>query len=198
MPEPGYNTFVPSLFLSRKLNDRNSIRLSYSKRINRPDYRELNPFVNTTDPNNFTSGNPYLKPEIQHRIELGWKYDLGSGGSLMINAFYRTSQDDIQPYVVYYASLPVGDTVYNNVSVSRQENIGLEKDLGMNVFADIHPTTKFNVRGNLFVFYRKTENAIDPGQNAQSWNYRANLNMSYNFQQYPCRRIFWQFYFTQE
>jgi outer membrane receptor protein involved in Fe transport len=106
VPEPGYNTFVPSLFLSRKLNDRSNIRLSYSKRINRPDYRELNPFVNTTDPNNFTSGNPYLSPEIQHSIELGWKYDLGSGGSLMINAFYRTSQDDIKPSVVYYASLP--------------------------------------------------------------------------------------------
>jgi ferric enterobactin receptor len=181
VPEPGYNTFVPSLFLSRKLNDRQTIKLSYSKRINRPDFRELNPFVNTTDPNNFTSGNPYLKPEIQHRIELGWKYDLGSGGSLMINAFYRTSQDDIQPYVVYYASLPVGDTVYTNVSVSTQENIGLEKDLGMNLFADLHPTTKFNVRGNLFVFYRRTTNAIDPGQNSQSWNYRANLNMSYNF-----------------
>jgi hypothetical protein len=181
VPEPGYNTFVPSLFLSRKLDDRNTIRLSYSKRINRPDYRELNPFINTTDPNNFTTGNPYLSPEIQHRIELGWKSDLGSGSSVMINAFYRTSQDDIQPYVVYYASLPVGDTVYTNVSVSKQENIGLEKDLGMNVFADIHTSPKFNVRGNLFVFYRKTENAIDPGQNSQSWNYRANLNMSYSF-----------------
>ena len=181
VPEPGYNTFVPSLFLSRKLNDQQTIRLSYSKRINRPDYRELNPFVNTTDPNNFTSGNPYLKPEIQHRFELGWKYDLGSGSSFMLTTFYRTSQDDIQPYVVYYASLPVGDTVYTNVSVSTAQNIGLEKDLGLNVFADIHPTTKFGIRGNVFVFYRKTENAIDPGQNAQSWNYRANLNMSYNF-----------------
>jgi outer membrane receptor protein involved in Fe transport len=181
VPEPGYNTFVPSLFLSRKLNDHQTIRLSYSKRINRPDYRELNPFVNTTDPNNFTSGNPYLKPEIQHRFELAWKYDLATVGSFMVTSFYRTSQDDIQPYVVYHATLPVGDTIYNNVSVSTQQNIGLEKDLGMNLFADIHPTTKFNVRGNFFVFYRRTENAIDPGQNSQSWNYRANLNMSYNF-----------------
>ena len=82
VPEPGYNTFVPSVHLSRKLNDHQTIKLNYSKRINRPDYRELNPFVNTTDPNNFTSGNPYLKPEIQHRFELAWNYDLGPGGSL--------------------------------------------------------------------------------------------------------------------
>ena len=181
VPEPGYNTFVPSIYLSRKLNDRQTIKINYSKRINRPDYRELNPFVNTTDPNNFTAGNPYLKPEIRHRFELGWNYELNSGGSFMISAFYRTSQNDIQPYMVYYASLPVGDTVYTNVSVSTQENIGLEKDLGMNFFADLHLTAKFNVRGNLFFFYRKTENAIDPNYNSQSWNYRANINMSYNF-----------------
>jgi len=179
-PQSGYNTFVPSIYFSRKLGEKQTLKLSYSKRINRPDYRDLNPFINTTDPNNITAGNPYLKPEIGNRVELGWNYDLNPG-SFMISAFYRTSQDDIQPYVVYYASLPVGDTTYTNVSVSTKENVGLEKDLGMNLFADIHPTTKFNVRGNFFIFYRQTLNAIVPGQNSYSWNYRANINMSYNF-----------------
>jgi len=180
IPASGYNTFVPSAYLSRKLNDKQTLKISYSKRISRPDYRDLNPFINTTDPNNITAGNPYLKPEIGNRLELGWNYDLNPG-SFMISAFYRTSQYDIQPYVVYYASLPVGDTTYTNVSVSTKENVGLEKDLGINFFADLHPTTKFNVRANLFAFYRQTLNAIVPGQNAYSWNYRANLNLSYNF-----------------
>ena len=181
VPEPGYNTFVPSVFLSRKLNDQQSIRLSYSKRIERPDYRDLNPFINTTDPNNIVSGNPYLKPEIGNRFELGWNYDLNSGGSFMISAFYRTSQDDIQPYIVYYASLPVGDTVYTNVAVSTQENIGLEKNLGMNLFSDLHFGKKFSVRTNLFFFHREIVNALDSGQDAHSWNYRINMNLSYNF-----------------
>jgi ferric enterobactin receptor len=181
VPEPGYNTFVPSIFLSRKLTEQQTIKLSYSKRIQRPDYRDLNPFINTTDPNNFIAGNPYLKPEIGNRFELGWNYSLNSGGSFMISAFYRTSQDDIQPYIVYYASLPVGDTVYTNVSVSTKENIGLEKNLGMNLFADLHLTSKFNVRVNLFTFHREIVNALDPGLNAHSWNYRINMNLSYNF-----------------
>jgi ferric enterobactin receptor len=181
VPEPGYNTFVPSLYLSRKLNDKQTLKLSYSRRINRPDYRDLNPFINTTDPNNVTAGNPYLKPEIGNRLELGWSDNLSSGGSFVVSAFYRTSQYDIQPYVVYYASLPVGDTVYTNVAVSTRENVGLEKDLGLSLFADLHPTSRFNVRSNFFLFYRKTENEIDPGQDVYSWNYRFNLNMSYNF-----------------
>ena len=60
---PGYNTFVPSIFFSKKLTDGQTIKLSYSKRIQRPDYRSLNPFINTSDPKNITAGNPYLQPE---------------------------------------------------------------------------------------------------------------------------------------
>lgn len=179
--EPGYNTFVPSVFLSRKLNEKQTLKLSYSKRIERPDYRELNPFINTTDPYNITTGNPYLQPEIGHRFELGWNYDLDAGGSFMVSAFYRLNQNDIQPYVVYYASLPVGDTVYKNVAVSTRQNIGTEKNLGMNLFSDLHLTSKFNVRTNIFLFYRQGINALDSNLKVESFNYRINLNLSYNF-----------------
>ena len=179
--EPGYNTFVPSIFLSRKLNDKQTLKLSYSKRIERPDYRDLNPFINTTDPFNITMGNPYLQPEIGHRFELGWNYDLDAGGSFMISAFYRLNLQDIQPYVVYYASLPVGDTVYKNVAVSTRQNIGTEKNLGVNLFSDLHITSKFNVRTNIFLFYRQGINALDSNMKVESFNYRINLNLSYNF-----------------
>ena len=179
--EPGYNTWVPSVFLSRKLNDKQTLKLSYSKRIERPDYRELNPFINTTDPYNITTGNPYLQPEIGHRFELGWNYDLDAGGSFMVSAFYRLNQNDIQPYVVYYASLPVGDTVYKNVAVSTRQNIGTEKNLGTNLFADLHLSSKFNVRTNLFLFYRQGINALDSNLKVESFNYRINMNLSYNF-----------------
>jgi hypothetical protein len=83
--------------------------------------------------------------------------------------------------VVYYASLPVGDTVYKNVAVSTRQNIGVEKNLGMNLFADLHMTDKFKVRTNIFVFYRQGINALDSGLKVESWNYRINMNLGYNF-----------------
>ena len=172
--------WVPSVFLSRKLNDNQTLKFSYSKRIEKPDYRELNPFINTTDPYNITTGNPYLQPEIGHRFELGWSYDLNSGGSFMISAFYRLNQNDIQPYVVYYASLPVGDTVYKNVAVSTSQNIGTEKNLGVNLFSDLHLNTKFNIRTNIFLFYRQGINTLDSNLKVESFNYRINMNLSYN------------------
>ena len=178
---PGYNTFVPSVFLSRKIGENQTIKLSYSKRINRPDYEDLNPFVNTTDPKNLTTGNPYLKPELGHRYELGYSADLGKTGSVMLNLFHRINDNDIQPYIVYYSSYKVGDSLYTSTSVNTRQNIGRENNTGLNLFGDFHITAKLNIRGNVFLFYRHTINAIDKGYNTNSFNYRFNINTTYQF-----------------
>ncbi|MFI5188561.1 MAG: TonB-dependent receptor domain-containing protein, partial [Chitinophagales bacterium] len=86
---PGYNTFVPSLFFLKKLGDKQTLKLSYSKRIERPDYGDLNPYINTSDPKNIAAGNPYLKPETGNRYELSYNRDLGKGGSFTTSLFYR-------------------------------------------------------------------------------------------------------------
>jgi ferric enterobactin receptor len=177
----GYITFVPSVFLLRKLTDSKTIKLSYSKRIERPDYGDLNPFINTSDPKNISSGNPYLKPEQGSRYEFSFSNDLGSKGSYVITAFFRNNKDDIQNFIIYYPSLVVGDSTYTNVAVSTRENIGIEKNAGLSLFGNINFTKDFNVRTNVFAFYRHTINAIDTGYNSNSFNYRFNINASYQF-----------------
>jgi ferric enterobactin receptor len=178
---PGYNTLVPSIYFSRRITQDQTIKLSYSKRIERPDYGDLNPFVNTADPKNITAGNPYLLPEIGNRYELSYNHDFGSTGSFMITAFYRENNHDIQPYVTFYPSLLIGDSLYKNVSVTTRENIGLEKNTGVNLYGDLHPTEKLSIRGNLFFFHRYIINGMDLGRNPASFNYRTNLNVSYQF-----------------
>ncbi|MFI5133216.1 MAG: TonB-dependent receptor domain-containing protein [Chitinophagales bacterium] len=180
-PAHGYNTFVPSIFFMRKLNDNESIKLNYSKRIERPDYRDLNPFVNTTDPKNISAGNPYLSPEIGHRIELSYNRDFNKTGSFMVSAFYRINEHDIQPFIVFYPSIKVGDSTYTNVAVSTRQNIGRENNFGMNFFVELHLNSKLDLRSNFFWFYRHTINALDPGYNSNSFNYRFNMNASYQF-----------------
>lgn len=176
---PGYNTFVPSIFLSKKISDNATIKLSYSKRIERPEYGDLNPFVNTNDPKNISAGNPYLIPEIGHRYELGYSRDFGKKGSIMVNLFYRINENDIQPYIVYYPFYKAGDSIFTNVNVTTRQNIGMEKNLGTNLFADVHLTTKLSIRSNVFLFRRHTINTLDKGYNYNSFNYRFNLNATY-------------------
>ena len=178
---PGYNTWVPSVFLLKRLGDLQTLKLSYSKRIERPDYGDLNPFINTNDPKNITAGNPYLKPEIGQRIEFSYTRNFAKTGSFMATAFYRMNQNDIQPFLVFYPTFKVGDSVYTNVSVSTRENIGTEKNMGTNFFTDLHITSKLTLRGNLFLFRRHIINTINPGYNITSFNYRININAAYQF-----------------
>lgn len=178
---PGYNTFVPSIFFLKKLGDDQTLKFSYSKRIERPDYGDLNPFINTSDPKNITSGNPNLTPEIGNRFELGYSKDLGETGSFVITAFYRMNNHDIQNYILYYPSLAVGDSTYTNVAVSTRENIGIEKNIGLSLFANINFTKKLTVRTNVMAFHRHTINKVIEGQNSTSFNYRFNMNASYQF-----------------
>lgn len=180
---PGYNTFVPSIFFSKKLNEEQTIKLSYSKRIQRPNYEDLNPFVNTNDPKNISAGNPYLSPEIGHRFELSYSRSLPKIGSFMINTFYRINDQDIQPYIVYYPTLKVGDSTFTNVALSTKQNIGSEKNAGVNLFGDLHVTKKLTIRSNIFMFQRHTINALNPGYSVNSFNYRFNINAGYQF--YP-------------
>jgi ferric enterobactin receptor len=176
-----YNTFVPSIFLMRKLSEKQTLKLNYSKRINRPDYGELNPYINTSDPKNVSTGNPELKPELRNRYELAYNNDLGKAGSFMANLFYWISKNDIQPFIVYYPSIKVGDTTYTNVAVTTRENIGTEKNAGASVFFDLHLNSKFSVRSNFIFFYRHTINEVNKGYNTSNTNYRFNINTSYEF-----------------
>jgi ferric enterobactin receptor len=176
---PGYGSFVPSLYISHKLDDQQVVKISYSRRIQRPGYRDLNPFVNAIDPKNISTGNPTLTPEISDKFETGYSTSFSNGGSVNISLFYRRNNHDIQPYVVYYPEFLVGDSLYKNVSVSTSENIGLEKNVGINLYGSMPVTSKLNLRSNVSAFHRNIINRFVPGDNITSLNYRLNLNATY-------------------
>ncbi|HVZ26857.1 MAG TPA: TonB-dependent receptor, partial [Sediminibacterium sp.] len=71
---PPYRTLAPSIMISHSFENGNTIKLAYSHRIERPDYREINPFYNLSDPYNITTGNPALQPEQGNNIELGYNF----------------------------------------------------------------------------------------------------------------------------
>jgi ferric enterobactin receptor len=178
---PAYNTLAPSVILSHTFDNDQTIKVTYSKRINRPGYRELNPYINASDPKNITTGNPYLLPEIGIKYELAYVKSFKKGGVLNIVAFYRRNVQDIQPYVTYYPTYQVGDSVYTDVAVGTFQNIGAENNYGLNVYGSVPFTSKFTVRTNLAFFQRYIVNTIPPGSTITSFNYRIQLNLTYEF-----------------
>lgn len=71
-----YANLFPAAYFSYKLDSAgvNTLRLSYGKRIDRPYYKDLNPFVTIVDKFTNFSGNPYLKPQISSNYELTYNY----------------------------------------------------------------------------------------------------------------------------
>jgi iron complex outermembrane recepter protein len=73
-PDTNYINIFPTAFLSYKINDKNMFALSYSKRINRPDYQSLNPFETIYDIYTSEKGNPFLKPQYTNNFEIKYTY----------------------------------------------------------------------------------------------------------------------------
>jgi outer membrane receptor protein involved in Fe transport len=176
---PGYNTWAPSLILSHSFRNDQTLKISYTERIHRPDYRSLNPYVNASDPKNLSRGNPFLQPEVANNIDLTYTKSFDKGSALNIVLYYHRSDHDIQPFIVYYPSFDLGDTVYTDVSVSTPMNVGSENNYGMNIFGSVPLTSKFNVRGNVFLFERYITTGTLGGSPINSFNYRFNLNATY-------------------
>lgn len=176
---PGYNTFAPSFTLQHKLDETQSIKFSYSYRIERPDYGDLNPFFNISDPHNISTGNPLLKPEIGHNYELGYSKTFKGGANIYFAGFYRYNTNDIQSLTTYYDVLNVNGTNYSDVSLTQRFNLGSQKSLGANIYGSVPLTKKLNLRSNIQIGERTNST---PGlATVSGFSYRVNSNVSYQF-----------------
>jgi ferric enterobactin receptor len=90
-----YTSFFPSALLSFNLDESSQLKASYSKRVQRPNTRMLNPFGFSPDPLNVFRGNPYLRPEYTHAFELGYQQTFPLG-SLQFTPFYRHTVDAVR------------------------------------------------------------------------------------------------------
>jgi len=176
---PSYGTFAPSFVLSYKINKVRSLKLAYVKRIERPEYRDLNPFINLSDPYNISTGNPFLKPEIGNNFELGYSSVFKNGGNIYIALIERFNANDLKPVTLFYPSYQVGDSLYTNVSVTTRQNIGEEFNTGISASGSYPVTAKLNMRGNLMVSHRLTVNDNGVGNQSSGMRYRLNLNATY-------------------
>ncbi|MCW3121217.1 MAG: TonB-dependent receptor [Flavipsychrobacter sp.] len=174
---PPYETLVPSIIFSHSFK-KQTVKLAYTRRIERPDYREINPFLNVSDPYNISTGNPLLKPEIGDNIEFGYSRPIGSDGNLYIAIFERINSQDIKPYTTFFPTYMIGDSIYTNVTVSSRTNIGTEQNTGVSVSGSVPLFKHMKLRGNIMAANRHIINSVD-GNIINSLSCRANVNLNY-------------------
>ena len=91
-------SLFPSVFLSQKLGETQSLQLNYSRRINRPNFWQLTPFTDSTDRLNPTKGNPNLQPEFTNSIELSYEKTFKNKGNFLASVYYKQTDDLITRY----------------------------------------------------------------------------------------------------
>ena len=85
-----FGNLFPSVFLTRKINKNHSVGISYSRRITRPTFNDMAPFVIFIDPNTFFSGNPALKPAIGDIVKADYTFK-----KYLVSVSYNFNKDAI-------------------------------------------------------------------------------------------------------
>lgn len=165
-----YFKLYPSLHLTYKLNEKNEMQLNYSRRVRRPEADDLNPFAEYADPTNIRVGNPYLRPEIIHSIELGYKWG-NEKFSVLPGIYYRYT---------YNRFTAITTPLDNNVLITKQENLSSDQAIGADLVFTARPTDQLNINFIPNAFYNQID-ASNLGYSTKkstvTWS--ANLNGTY-------------------
>ncbi|MEP6750360.1 MAG: TonB-dependent receptor [Bacteroidota bacterium] len=92
-------SLFPSVFLTQKLKSNQQVQLSYSRRINRPNFFQLIPFIDYTDKLNITKGNPALVPEFTQSLELSYLKTFAGNNTFLGSLYYKHTNNLITRYL---------------------------------------------------------------------------------------------------
>ena len=117
--DTSYVQLFPTVYVSYTADKSNNFTLSYGRRIDRPNYQDMNPFQYFLDQYTYRQGNPYLKPQTSHNVELSYNYK----GQLNISANTTFTTDIINDILKQNDSTHV--TFQTKENVAKRTNIGL-------------------------------------------------------------------------
>ncbi|WP_158795470.1 outer membrane beta-barrel family protein [Pedobacter sp. L105] len=151
-----YLRLFPTAFITYKASDHDEFGFTYSRRIDRPDYRQLNPAKFYTSPYSYQDGNPFLRPAIFNSVGLSYTLKQNYTFAAVIN-----QQDDLASNVTVQDN--VNKTVYDT-----QLNIGSIRDIGLELSSVHHPADWWEIDNTVQGYHRsqKANSAL------QSYNYR--------------------------
>lgn len=179
-----YKQFYPSFNFRYKLNEKNSLRLSGSKTITLPEFKEIAPFAYTSPNSTIIQGTPELKASENWNADLKWEYFKTADELLSVAAFYKIIKDPIN---ISSLTGGAGYLIYANTG-EKANVLGLEAEARLNlyktednVFRMILNGTRMWVKQDLLEAYRYNNKTTSGLQGAS--DLIANLSISYENKQ---------------
>ena len=164
-----YTSLYPSAIAVWNVAPTSQLKLSYSKRVSRPDMRQLNPFGFREDALNRFAGNPALRPEYTHAFELSLQQAF-SRGSMQVTPFARHTVNAIR-FIRTIDDAGVSTTTFANVATSDSYGAELNGSLRLGALSGF---------GGFSAFQQVTDASnltTDASNKAFGWTARGNVTM---------------------
>jgi ferric enterobactin receptor len=169
-------TLFPSVFLGQKIGDGQEIQLSYTRRVNRPNFMQLVPYTDSSNKLNITRGNPDLVPEFTQSLELSYLKTFHANSTFMASVYYKHTDHLITGYIEYDTSATTGTTTLINTYINAESSntAGAEVTLQM-------PLTKWwDLSTNINAYHSKINvGGVDVVPEEALWSWFGKMNTSF-------------------
>ncbi|MBC5772577.1 TonB-dependent receptor [Pontibacter sp. KCTC 32443] len=163
-----YLKFFPSISVRQQLNEKYNIGLSYSRRVDRPVYRDLFPFIFFMDPYTYVQGNPYLQPQFTNTIQLSGNYN----SSYTLTLGYSQTKD-------FFTNITHQDDE-TGIGYASKENFKDFYNYNLSLIAPIIVTNWWVSNNSVSVFYNKF-NTVFLGEKLDIGQLSTTVNSSNSF-----------------
>ncbi|MGM9474887.1 TonB-dependent receptor domain-containing protein [Pedobacter sp. GSP4] len=163
-----YLSLFPTVFVNQKISENHNIRYSYGRRVDRPNYQQLNPFVFYMDPLAVDQGNPYLKPQFTDNYQISYSYK-----EVSFSLNYSNTRDMI-------TQISKQDDATRVISVIRQ-NLGRFQNFSADLFVPVKVAKWWNMENSINVYYSKFNDGNIEGAAYSAGKAAVNLFTSSSF-----------------
>lgn len=160
----------PALYLSKKISESSEMQVNFSRKLNRPNFFQIMPFIMIMDNQSYRSGNPNLQPEFVNTAE--WNYSKTFGRGSWLGSVYGKYTE--QPITEITRPAEDGTTALLTTFINGSSSTaaGMENTLKIKLFKGFEATSNVNL------FYQKISAAAVSNE---GWNWMGKLNLDYKF-----------------
>ncbi len=167
-------SLFPGLYLSKKFENSQEVQINFSRKINRPNFFQLMPFIMFADKQNIRIGNPRLAPEFINMAEAN--YNIIRGKLNFLSSFYYKYTENTITNLSYPLSTDSTILVNTFENAKYSYTQGFDNTIKYNLF------NNFDITGNFNVFFTQiTAGSIGFNSRNEGWSWFSKLSLSYKF-----------------
>ncbi|HEV2353746.1 MAG TPA: outer membrane beta-barrel protein, partial [Puia sp.] len=169
-------SLFPSIFLGQKLGSNQELQLSYTRRVNRPNFFQLVPYTDSSNKLNITRGNPNLVPEFTQSVELTWLKTFPGKSTLMASVYYKYTDHLITGYIEADTNAATGSTTLINTFINAESS----RSTGAELTGQVSLTRWWDLSSNVNLYQSRINVGSTDGVAQQAlWSWFGKLNTSF-------------------